>query len=508
MFSYINVLVKLRRTDFRGIPGKCPVFSLGEAFIKTLILTTLMPSKNERLRIGTALVSHLSEAFYETNARVLEEYISNAADALATQIKIKITSSWLELADDGEGMTPDELTRFFYISHSEKKAGELRERVLGNRRRLSRQTIGQFGLGKLSAYRLADRLSIKTWRDGTLSQATLSFSELRSNQFFDDFKLNVSSTSTALKDSGTIVEMTGLKKRIYVKPLMEKLSERMFLNSGLRVFINEDEVVPVEFKGKKEEVLENHPKLGEIRGSLIYTDEPIYGKAGVYIRVYGRMVNLSPSLVHTLDNVSGAMSLAQRTILDINVDSMASALLANRNGFNEEDELYKELVEWVKKYLNKKNPTQIEERKRDNETIQEATVLLNLKRRLSPELGQVYRSSLMQRKRKKDRKEVLKEAVQVLSEKEKLSLSFEGRRFYFDLKPLGENQLAWQLDSEGEIAINTEHALFKEAKARKAQDIHSLNIAIVAIAVTSSRNLEEFKEKYEELTRIAAKSAR
>lgn len=468
-----------------------------------------MASIDEGLKVGTSIVSHLSEAFYGDSARVFEEYICNASDALASEVKIVITPSFIEINDDGEGMTPEQLRKFFFIAHSDKKPGEYKEGRAGKgRKNIRRQIIGQFGLGKLSAYKFADKISIRTWRDKVESEASLSFSELMKKRFIEDFTLNVSSRKITTSDSGTVVEMSGLKKEIYPKSITRKLSKHLSVRPDLIVEINGERLENEKYAGKVVPIHENHPTLGRIEGKLIYTDEPIYGESGVYIRVYGRVVNANPRLLRDMSKVVSSNSLSQRTVIDVNIDSMADAVLAHRNGFNEEHPLFDALCLWVRKFLNKENADYMEERSGESDKIQEAVIISTVKNRLSNTIPK-EKKSLVGRTRITNRKAMLKEAEKVLDNKERVALSFEGTDFFLSLKPNGAEAPEWLFYGEtNTVAINTDHPLFREAKRRRAQDIYSLKTIIVAIAVQSSKNLEEFKRKYEALTRIAAKSAK
>lgn len=464
---------------------------------------------DNHLHVGTSIVSHLSEAFYEDTARVFEEYLVNASDALATHVSVQIEPSFVVITDDGEGMSPEELRRFFFIAHSKKKAGETRNVPFGRGRSIARQIIGQFGLGKLSAYRFADKLAIRTWKAGMESKASLSFSDLTSKEFIDDFILEVQSKPTKETGSGTEVVMTGMKQKIYPKTIVSRLAKRLTIRSDMEIIINDEVLEAQRPAGKLIEIKEEDPQLGKIFGTLLYLDKANYEQSGVSVRVYGRVVNLNPRLLHSLVNVTGAMSASQKTVLDVNVDSMAEALLAHRNGFNEDDPLFEALQKWIRKFLNSHNYEYVEERKVENAVIQEAGVLTTLKSRLTNQSMSVggehagARTRPRPKKRITDRKAALKEAHVILERKDDLALHFKGKKFVFELGTLGEDQSDWRLEGT-RVIINASHPLFQEAKKRRSQDLYCLKTAIVAIAVETSRTMADFRQNYEELTRLAA----
>lgn len=457
-------------------------------------------------------MSHLSDAFYEDAARVFEEYVTNASDALATQVKITIDPTKVVIEDNGEGMTSEELQRFFYISYSSKKAGEIKEMPFGkSKRMIKRQIIGKFGIGKLSAYKFADTISLRTWKEGQLSSASLSFADLMSKEFVEDLILSVTTEKVDVSKHGTIVEMTGLKQQVYPKTIAKRLSKRLTLHPDLDIDVNGEALKPELLNGKRIPIEEDDPKLGHIAGTLIYTTDANYQDAGIHIRVYGRMVNLNPGIVRSLGNVTGAMTLQQRTFLDVNIDSLAPAILAHRNGFKEDHPLLEELERWVKRKLNSENAKFMTERAGETDRLQEAKVIATLADRLSVSGRNLAmhtgRGQLLSgRRRIRDRAAALKEASEIIAHKDTLSLNFKNRRFTFDLSPAGEGSDAWGFDEKKRvIRINSDHPLFKEAKSRKSQDLYALETAIVAIAFHTSSSHAEFKANYEELARSASK---
>ena len=311
---------------------------------------------------------------------------------------------------------------------------------------------------------------------------------------------------------GTLVEMTSLKQQVYPKIIGKRLAKRLTARPDLQIEVNGEQLKNDKVSGKEIKIDEDHPKLGHIKGTLLYSDDPDYEDAGVHIRVYGRMVNANPRLLRSIYNVSGAMTLTQRTFLDVNIDALAPAVLAHRNGFNEDHPLVGELEKWVKTRLNSENAAYLRDRRDETDKLQEAKVLVTLSKRLSGvkmamSVPGKSKSQIMPgRKRIRNRAEALKEADDIIAKKDELELEFKDKKFAFDLASLGENGDAWTFDEKKRsVRINSEHPLFKEAKGRKSQDLYALETAIVAIAFHTSSKHDEFKKNYEELARTAVK---
>src|SRR3989338_6983503 len=120
-----------------------------------------------KIRVGVSLIKQLSETFYPSVNAVFGELISNASDAFAKTVRVTLSNEDIVIEDDGTGMSPEELTKFFHISASRKDSGMIKQF-----KGIKRSIIGRFGIGKLSMYRICKRFEITTWKDGIESNAT------------------------------------------------------------------------------------------------------------------------------------------------------------------------------------------------------------------------------------------------------------------------------------------------------------------------------------------------
>jgi HSP90 family molecular chaperone len=101
----------------------------------------------KHLTVDKRIVRLLSASTYENFPDAIREMVSNAFDADATEIHISIDlkQDFIEVKDNGNGMTPDEFGFFLRI------AGQKRDK-----RRISptygRRQVGQFGIGFLAIF--------------------------------------------------------------------------------------------------------------------------------------------------------------------------------------------------------------------------------------------------------------------------------------------------------------------------------------------------------------------
>lgn len=186
--------------------------------------------KDDRIRVGTALIKQLSTSFYPNPRMVFDELVSNARDAMATLVKIRINDSQITIQDNGEGMDREALIKFFYISHSDKPEAPVK--TMGD---IKREIIGRFGIGKLSLYQICSWFKIESWKDGTISESTFDFRKFEKNEFIDDFRLDVVSYPTKLEGSGTRITLCGLKQAVSAKLLKKGLMRTMPLADDFQV---------------------------------------------------------------------------------------------------------------------------------------------------------------------------------------------------------------------------------------------------------------------------------
>src|SRR5436190_9987935 len=110
-----------------------------------------------QVRLSYRIIELFSEGLYASPNKAIEELVANSFDAGAQRVQVLPSASLhdqnatIAVIDDGEGMGMDGLKQHWLIGVSNK-------RKLGKLPR-GRQQIGQFGIGKLATYVLADRLS-------------------------------------------------------------------------------------------------------------------------------------------------------------------------------------------------------------------------------------------------------------------------------------------------------------------------------------------------------------
>jgi len=448
----------------------------------------------EHMRVGVSIIKQLSTAFYGRKTMVLEELVANSYDASASYAKITTDSDSITILDDGEGMSPEELTKFFYISYTEKNKKQIKE----IRDKLKRYIIGKFGIGKLSMYQLCRKFSITSWKEGIESVSTFDFDAFEKREFVDEIELNVSSVKADPKKHGTEIKMEKLRPGIEMNAVLlrRSLSNRMFLNPDFKIFVNDLPIASVQelpFLAKYP-IDEDLPQVGRVHGEIKFlthvmdTDE-----AGIYVRVRGRVINHDPRIVDfarfTSPNVTGRRIWG---ILD--VDGLEDAIQSNRSDFVKDHHKYKIFIDWLYDLLLALTPKFMKTDYHDMRTKQERdTIPRAMQKDFGERMEQFAKKIETSKKEKGDstkNKSVPKIDLKKLIKK-------------FDLENLGVEGPTAKYDEErNAVIINTEHPMYKQARKRRCLEYHVMIASIIIVATKTSSDLNEFLEKYESLINI------
>ena len=119
-----------------------------------------------RMTVDLNVLDHLGINLYSNIAAVLTEAVANAWDADAETVDIKIdpNGNWIEIVDDGIGMSVDDMNGK-YLRVGYRRRDEDAEH--GKTTAKGRPVMGRKGLGKLSLFSIANVIEVESARDGT-----------------------------------------------------------------------------------------------------------------------------------------------------------------------------------------------------------------------------------------------------------------------------------------------------------------------------------------------------
>lgn len=153
--------VNLMSTSLSVGDGPLPAEAVGQ------VRTTI------QVEISTRFLKHFSEQLYSSPQKAFEELISNSWDAGADFVDVYVAQNLsapeatIAVLDNGVSMDERGLRDLWHIAFSPKS---------GQPEQHGRHVVGKFGIGKLSTYVLASRLTyICKAADGIIRRVTMNY---------------------------------------------------------------------------------------------------------------------------------------------------------------------------------------------------------------------------------------------------------------------------------------------------------------------------------------------
>ena len=131
------------------------------------------------VKISHRIIQLFSEGLYSSPNKAVEELVSNSFDAGARNVHIILSTdlrdsdATIVVIDDGEGMNNEDLRKHWVIGES------TRRKANGSSKR---KPIGKFGIGKLSTYVLASKLTHISKSGDIYYAATMDYSNLSGSE--------------------------------------------------------------------------------------------------------------------------------------------------------------------------------------------------------------------------------------------------------------------------------------------------------------------------------------
>jgi len=269
--------------------------------------------KHLELKFDPQTIKHLGLKMYSTLPPALAELISNAYDADASQVTIRLiegneAARSIEIIDDGDGLSYDEINEKFLVIGRNRRIDD------GDKpsKRFSRKPTGKKGLGKLALFGVANTIIIKTIQNGLLNEFILDWEKLSVARGAYNPEVTITNKVVA-EGNGTTLLLRKLKRvtPFNIESLANSLS-RIFIfddnfnvaietSTGNRIVIDNKrkyETINKEF----EWIIREEPYIplgscyqGKICGELITAEKPLSpqsGLRGITLFSRGKLVNL------------------------------------------------------------------------------------------------------------------------------------------------------------------------------------------------------------------------
>ena len=177
-----------------------------------------------RMRLSLDVLQHLGLNLYSNVPAVLSEVVANSWDADAETVSVELdkTRDRIVIADDGLGMTRDEVIDRFLLVGYQRRTGQPGPTPKG------RSPMGRKGIGKLSLFSIADEIVVETAKSGQTTALRMRLDAVRRaihanrHEYEPDdladpdikFEHGTRITLGELRKRQTISTATGLRRRL------------------------------------------------------------------------------------------------------------------------------------------------------------------------------------------------------------------------------------------------------------------------------------------------------
>jgi len=131
-------------------------------------MTTAAPGPTPsvfEMTVDLNVLEHLGINLYSNIAAVLTEAVANAWDADAENVVVRVdpNQEWIEIEDDGIGMSvPDLNNKYLRVGYRRREEDDTHGRITAK----NRPVMGRKGLGKLSLFSIANVIEVQSAPDG------------------------------------------------------------------------------------------------------------------------------------------------------------------------------------------------------------------------------------------------------------------------------------------------------------------------------------------------------
>ena len=314
-------------------------------------------------------IEHLGLKLYSSLPPVIGELVSNAWDADATKVDITFPSgaisddSEVVVADNGGGMDPDDMQQKYLFIGRNRRAEEQTETSSGGR-----PLTGRKGLGKLSAFGIADQIEVRTVHNGYAVTICLDYSKMKAWPRGKPYEPDIVSSKTGVTTdgNGTTITIRSLRreKPISAEWIRKELARRFrLIGSGFKVYINGKPIKAGDRRRKEDcraawDVSELLPgnivdsdEGWEVSGWIGIVEKSSQTDRGVDIFARGKAAELDTMFNLKTTHVQFARSYVVGEISAEFLDSDEDRISTARNSVNWETDAGQKLQEWGEKAL-------------------------------------------------------------------------------------------------------------------------------------------------------------
>ncbi len=260
------------------------------------------------MKFDPKTIEHLGVRMYSTLPPAIAELISNAYDADAAEVKVKLTEtasgpSSISVTDDGHGMSAVDIQEKFLV------IGRNRRQKEGDKptTRFKRLATGKKGLGKLALFGLSKHITIDTVRGGLRNRFSLDWDTLMTSEGEYSPTREINNQKTT-RPTGTTIKLSKLKRQssFDIEALADSLSKIFVSDSTFSIVLQKGTEQAVvneqrryknfnkEFEWELNDYIASDSKYKSVVGKLFTAETPIRpnsGLRGISIFSRGKLVN-------------------------------------------------------------------------------------------------------------------------------------------------------------------------------------------------------------------------
>ncbi len=362
------------------------------------------------VEINYRIIELFSAGLYSSPNKAFEELVSNSYDADANKVAVYLSDDLntddaiMWVCDNGTSMDSDGLKLLWKIGETNKKSEDYKNK---------RKPIGQFGIGKLATYVLANKLThickcndkyravTMNYKDVTeeggistekilLDERELTEKEVKKIigpiiNFNGTKMVNFNLWGTKAVDNWTIAIMSDIRDKgksirkgmlkwilrtaLPINPKFnlyfngERLESSKFTDNVIKEWVlgKEDDIVRREgygYRKEKEKYYVDLPTLKNIRGKItLHEKSLVRGKSekwghshGIFLMIRGRLINTDNPLLNGINELNHATFNRMR--FEIHADGLNDLLTSGREAVKDSPE-YQELIKYIKQKFHK-----------------------------------------------------------------------------------------------------------------------------------------------------------
>lgn len=303
-------------------------------------------------QVDSRLATLLSQE-YPSSERALKELVDNAWDADAEHVTVNLpepmSGGSIVIADDGSGMTEEELRRHYLAIASDRRSRR-GERTAGK----NRPVKGRKGIGKFSGLMAAASMMLETRARGRLCRISLRLDDLSRVEDIEQLDIDLHSEPCAPELHGTTITLSDLHQGL-AYPDANHLRQILLQDYGRQddfsITVDDKRLDVDDVSGRYTEQEQALPNAGKVKLRFSISD----GKSGlrqpgITLRVDGKAVG-RPGFFGMDQRDDFPRKLLRKLYGEVEADGLRDHITAGWDAAVENSELLKEVEAYVQPIL-------------------------------------------------------------------------------------------------------------------------------------------------------------